>query len=67
MNIKKSINVACAQRGWSKKQLAEKMQVTRQRISNIGQQKSPRHETVEKLANAFGLKASEFIALGEDN
>jgi len=65
MNIKKSINVAVAQRSLSKRYVAEAMGVTPTRISAIANQKNLSVENLTKLAGVFNLTVSEFIALGE--
>jgi len=65
MNIRKSISVALAQKDINRVQLAEIMGVSRQRVYAIALQKSVRRETIMKLAAAFDMKVSEFIALGE--
>ena len=65
MNLKKSISVALAIQELTRDELAEKMGVSRARVYAIAQQKAAKHETLEKVAKALGLKVSEFIALGE--
>jgi len=65
MNIKKSINVACAQRGLARKQLAEMMEVSVPRIHALSNQRTISVDNITKLAGVFNLTVSEFIALGE--
>jgi len=65
MDIRKSINVAVAQKGITKTDLADNLGVSRQRVYSLARQKSVRHETIERLATALDMKVSEFIALGE--
>lgn len=66
MNLRKSIKVALAQRGTTQKALAEELGMSETGISQLAAQKSCTGATLQKLATAFGLKVSEFIALGED-
>lgn len=66
MNLRKSIKVALAQRGISQKSLADQIGMSETGISQLAAQKSCTGATLQKLATAFDLKVSEFIALGED-
>ena len=66
MDIGKSTRIALAQRDKSSSWLAELLGVTRQQISSIRKSTTANSSTIEKLAAAFELKASEFIALSED-
>jgi plasmid maintenance system antidote protein VapI len=66
MNIGISIKVALAKRGINQKALAEKMGTTPAAISQLAAQESCTGATIKKLADAFGMKASEFVALGEE-
>lgn len=66
MNMRKSINLALAQKDKNSLWLAEEIGVSPQRLSAIKNSKSkPNMSTVETVAAAFGLSLSEFIALGE--
>lgn len=66
MNLRKSIKVALAQGGISQKLLAEQLHMTQSSMSQLAAQESCTGATMKKLAKAFGLKVSEFIALGEE-
>ena len=66
MNLRKSIKVALAERDMSQKDLAKKLCMSQSAVSQLAAQKSCTGPTLNKLADAFGLKVSEFIALGED-
>lgn len=66
MNIGKSIKVALAMRDMKQNQLASKMKVTPRWINGLANTEQASTSTVDKLAKAFGMKASEFIALGEE-
>lgn len=65
MNIKMSVKVALARRDMTVKELAERMGVSRTRVYDIIKQPAPLITTVEKVADAFDMRVSEFIALGE--
>ncbi len=65
MNVKISVKVALARNDMTVRELAEKMGVSRARVYDIINQPSPLITTIENVANAFGMKVSEFIALGE--
>ncbi|AUR98107.1 DNA-binding domain protein [Vibrio phage 1.247.A._10N.261.54.E12] len=67
MNIGKSISVACAMRTKTRGELAECLGVNKQTVSNWSQgHTSPKPFQMELIAAFFGMKTSEFIALGED-
>lgn len=66
MNVGKSIRVALAKKGMSQKQLAEQLGMRQTSLSQLAAQTSCTGATLEKLASAFDMKASEFVALGED-
>lgn len=65
MNIKMSVKIAMARHDMSVRELAEKMGVSRTRVYEIIKQPAPLITTVQKVANAFGMRVSDFIALGE--
>ena len=64
MNIKVSLKVLLAKNSINVAQLAEHLGVSKQAIYGYMRQ-DVRMSTVEKLAEAFGMKVSEFIELGE--
>lgn len=66
MDVGKSIRIALAKTNRSQKWLAEELGVTRQIIWVAKNNKSATGQRIEAYAAAFGMKASEFIALGED-
>lgn len=66
MNLRKSIKVALAQRNMEQKALAEQLHMSQSSMSQLAKQESCTGATLQKLADAFGLKVSEFVALGED-
>lgn len=65
MNIKMSVKIAMARHDMTVRELAEKMEVSRTRVYEIIKQPAPLITTVQKVANAFGMRVSDFIALGE--
>ena len=70
MNIRKSIRIALdkkAPKGSSERVwLAAELGVTRQRVDGLIRQNRINSDMIKRLANAFGMKASAFIKLGED-
>lgn len=66
VNLRKSIKVALAQRGISQKALAKQLGMSETGLSQLAAQTSCTGATLQKLADAFDMKVSEFVALGED-
>jgi len=66
MNAGKSIKVALAKRSMNQKQLAQKMGVSTAYICRLAAQEHIGMGTVVTLASQFGMKVSDFLALGED-
>lgn len=67
MNIGKSIRIGCAKNDLNQKDLAALTGISTVTISHIISGKTQcRQSTLESLCAAFNMKASEFIALGED-
>tara|TARA_R110000782_G_C14819187_1_gene413753 strand:- start:19922 stop:20116 length:195 start_codon:yes stop_codon:yes gene_type:complete len=64
MNIKKSIRVCLAVKGMTMPELAEKLEVSITRVYRLAD--NPTALTINRIAGAFGMKASEFLALGEE-
>ena len=65
MNLKKSINVCLAENEKSTVWLQEVLGMSQPQFSSMMRRNSAQLSTLEKIANAFGLKISEFIAKGE--
>lgn len=67
MNIAKSIRVAQAKHDMTRQALAERTGIHE---TNISKMVNGKHgissKQVELFAQAFGMKVSEFVALGED-
>lgn len=66
MHIGRSTRIAMAQRGMRSKDLAQILGMTQTSISLVLSRESSPGGLVKKLAEVFGMKASEFVALGED-
>lgn len=67
MNIGKSIQIALVNKGWQKKELADKLGVTRSTISNMVKSESCTGKALSNLCEVFEMPVSEFVALGESN
>lgn len=66
MNVGKSIKVALAQRGMTQAELAKRLGVTHTWLSAMANKPRASTASLEALAGQFGMKVSEFVALGED-
>lgn len=63
----KALRVALAKSGGSRKLLAEAVGLSPNQISRLATGAQSIHgETLGKIAAYFGMKVSEFLALGED-
>ena len=66
MNLKKSIEMASAKTGIPVATVGKLVGVESSQMSNFKRTGRARLLTVERIAMGFGLKFSEFVALGED-
>lgn len=66
MNIGKSMRVAMAKKGLRGNQVAELLQVTESTVSVMLSRETCTGPKLKELAVLFGMKVSEFVALGED-
>lgn len=66
MNLRKSIMLALAHHDMRQKDLAQKMEMSQAGITQLMSQTSCTAVMLERLAEAFDMKVSEFVALGED-
>lgn len=66
MNIGKSLRIALLKNDMLQADLAARLGIHQSGISRLANRKSMSTETLERAAIAFGMKVSEFIALGED-
>lgn len=66
MNVGKSVRVAMAKRDMKPKALCELMGSSRQYVGQLMSNEQAGAGTINKLAEIFEMKVSEFIGLGED-
>jgi len=66
MNIGKSIKVALAKHDMKQNQLAERLGRSSSWLNQLANNPEATASTIRLLAGAFGMKASEFVALGEE-
>lgn len=66
MNVGKSIKVALAKKGMKSGQLASTLGVTAATVSVMSSRDTCTGQMLIKLSTTFGMKVSEFVALGED-
>lgn len=66
MNAGKSIKMAMAKRDMTPKDLAEKMDVSRQYVGQLMSSEHIGMGTLNTLSVIFEMKVSELVALGED-
>ena len=67
MNLKRSIEVALAQKGLKKKDLATGLGINQVTLSRILSKNKCTQNMLEASAEYFGLQVSELIKLGEDD
>lgn len=66
MNIGKSLKMALLKNDMEQADLADKVGIHQSNISKISCGKTITTETLARLAGAFNMKVSEFVAIGED-
>lgn len=66
MNIGKSIKVALAKHDMKQHQLAERLGKSPSWVTQLANNQTASVATIQMLAGAFAMKASEFVALGEE-
>ena len=66
MNVGKSIKVALAKKDMNQQDLAAKLKVSKPYVSQLAGKEHAGMGTVVLLADAFDMKVSEFLSLGED-
>lgn len=66
MNAGRSIKVALAKKDMAQKDLAKKMGVSTAYISQLAGREHIGMGTIGLLAEAFNMRVSEFVALGEE-
>lgn len=65
MNLRKSVKQACINADMKQKDLAEKLGMKPQQLNCTIARNSTSFAMLARLAAAFDMKVSEFIALGE--
>lgn len=66
MNVGKSIKMALVKAGKKQTWLAEQLGISSRQVNKLASKESASGETIEKMANVFDMKASDFLALGEE-
>ncbi|MNR49443.1 Helix-turn-helix domain protein [compost metagenome] len=66
MNIRKSTLIALAKKDMRQADLAKKLGIASNTLSEIIGKETCSGQTLQKLADAFEMPVSEFIKLGED-
>lgn len=66
MNAGRSLRVALAKKDMNQQDLARDMKVSSAYVSRLANAEKIGMGTVVQLAEFFGMKPSEFLALGED-
>jgi transcriptional regulator with XRE-family HTH domain len=66
MNLGKSLKVALARKGLNQSELARKNDWCLRTINKLANRAGGTVENINQLSAALGMKASEFVALGED-
>lgn len=66
MNIGIAVRVALAKQDHDINWLADKLGVSHTRASKVARSTNVNSNTIARLAEIFGMKPSEFIALGEE-
>lgn len=65
MNVGRSLRVALAKNDRRLNWVAEQLSISQTQVGRFANSKSATGTTIAKLSALFGMKASEFIALGE--
>lgn len=66
MHLGRSLKVALARANMNQTQLAAKLDLSPRWVNKIANQPGGSMQTIQLLADAFGMKPSDFIKLGED-
>lgn len=66
MDLGKSLKVALARKGMNQSQLARQMGTPLRTINKLANKPGGTVENINTLSDALGMKASDFVALGED-
>ena len=66
MHLGRSLKVALARANMNQTQLAAKLRLSPRWVNKIANQPGGSMQTIQLLADAFSMKPSDFIKLGED-
>lgn len=66
MNLGKSLKVALARKGITQSELARQNNWPLRTVNKLANRAGGTVENINQLSQALGMKASEFVALGED-
>lgn len=66
MHIGKSLKMALAKKGMRQQDLAKQLEVTHQYVNQLARSPVSSINAIVMLSEVFGMKVSEFVALGED-
>lgn len=67
MNLAKSLKKALLERNMSQLDLATKLEITPVHLNRLANNKAQMSPAImERIAGQFGMKVSDFVALGED-
>lgn len=66
MHLGRSLKVALARSNMKQSELARKLGLSHRWVNKVANQEGGSVQTIDMLAKAFDMPASEFIRLGED-
>jgi len=66
MNVGKSIKMALVKVDKKQTWLAEQLGISSRQVNKVANNESASGKTIEKMAEVFGMKVSDFLALGEE-
>ena len=66
MNVGKSIKMALVKADKKQTWLAKQLGISSRQVNKVANSESASGKTIEKMAWVFGMKVSDFLALGEE-
>lgn len=66
MNIGMSIKLALVKADKTQRWLAVQLDISSRQVNKLANKEKANAQTIEKMAAIFDMKASDFLALGED-
>lgn len=66
MNACKSMKIAIVKRDWTQSRLSDVTGLSQAAISRLANNQNWNCASLQRMADAFDMKVSEFVALGED-